>query len=42
MTATDNIRILYLSEIVEGIEHDKALVLESEIKINKEIKALVD
>ena len=30
-----------MSETVEGKEHDKTIVLESDIKFNKEIEALV-
>lgn len=42
MSTTDSNRVLYLSETVEGKEHDKTILLESDIKFNEEIEALVD
>lgn len=42
MSATTSNRVLYLSETFEGKEHDKTILLESDIKFNKEIEALVD
>jgi hypothetical protein len=42
MSTTTSNRVLYLSETFEGKEHDKTILLESDIKFNKEIEALVD
>jgi hypothetical protein len=42
MSATTSNRVLYLSETFEGKEHDKTILLESDIKFYKEIEALVD
>ena len=42
MSATTSNRVLYLSETFEGKEHDKTILLESDIKFYKEIEALVE
>ena len=42
MSATTSNRVLYLSETFEGKEHDKTILLESDIKFYKEIEALLD
>ena len=42
MSKTEGNRVLYLSETFEGKEHDKTILLEADIKFNKEIEVLVD
>ncbi len=42
MSTTVSNSILYLSETVEGKEHDKTILIEADIKFNREIEALVD
>lgn len=42
MRETDNNRVLYLSEPVEGKELGKTILLESELKFDKKIETLVD
>lgn len=42
MSKTEGNRVLYLSQTVQGKEHDKTILLEADIKFNKEIEALVD
>lgn len=42
MSNTSSNRILYLSETTEGKEHDKTILIESDLNFKEEIEALVD
>ena len=42
ISKTDSNRVLYLSDTIEGKEHDKTILLASDLKFNNEIEALVD